>query len=250
MLDNKANRQAQKWKDLADQFMNNLAFSPTNPFTSTSSSSANVVDDDLYSRIKNIDPSQHPLRNYTGEEVKSCFNDLKKNYTLYISNFNKSGNLEDESDHRVGDEIFYVNFCRDTSPIFLYMFLLFDRSIPSLLSREAPGAIQLEEGVSGGGGGGASSSLNRKYELLDNNDNKKVKHIVIDLTEEERAKDMAVKDSFIARDAAIAAKMVSETIALQVRMLREDLLTMNPTDSMYQKMEEKLKDLRNQLYKF
>ncbi len=151
-------------------------------------------------RLAAISPNLVPRRPLTVQRLKDCMNKVRGTYTTFVSNFHKSGDLEEDADHSVGDDLFYEKFCSDSNPIYLYMYLLFDRDVPALLSREAPVSNQLEEGV--------GSKRKMVNQLGDTN---QPRSMVLTATPEEMARQKEVDEARCRRDDAFAKQLVSET---------------------------------------
>lgn len=136
---------------------------------------------------------------------KLTVNKIRGKFTIFVNNFKRSGDLEEDADHATGDEQFFIKFCStDPNPIYLYMYLLFDRSIPTLLSREAAPGNQLEIGVPGSG---------KKRSLPSGSNDDGTRKIIHIMSDEELAIFKQTELSKIARDEAFKRHCEEQIIA-------------------------------------
>ena len=129
------------WSDLANDFMNNSAWTPSNDWYQNDE------------RIKNIHPNVAPLVPWSGEKLRETLRLFRTNFTIVKDVFRKSGSLEaghelDEADRFWGHvQRLLVNVSEDVRLIILFSFWVFDGSWPTFLSSLQPESHQFDIGV-------------------------------------------------------------------------------------------------------
>ena len=156
-IDNPQQRTKALWGQLASDFFNNAEWKPSNDFT----------DDD---RIADIDPSELPQPKWTAEKLRLEFSKLRTVMTTKTDAFKRSGQIQEGEDHGDGDDEFHENAMAGEHPaklnrnwnwgrnVFLFIYLLYDRSVPSWGMRDLAKKNRVDLGFKSPGQGSITST--------------------------------------------------------------------------------------------